>query len=134
MIKASTRSAPGAFDAESFQTGQTVLLGIRPENITIASSATNQLDQMNQISVEIIDQMHLGARVHLHARATGEERLLCELGSAAIPLQDGQHAGHWEWPIADTLVYPLARHDHGPADSPAAQVNTRQAEAQVIGG
>jgi len=113
LIRASTHSAPGSDREGAFRTGQTVLLGVRPEKIgidsvNIESGPSEGNGQMNRIQVEIIDRMHLGARTHFHARATGGERLLCELGSAAMPPEGNHQYGRWQWPVADTLVYPIS--------------------------
>ncbi|MFK7964330.1 MAG: ABC transporter ATP-binding protein [Burkholderiaceae bacterium] len=127
-VKAPT-AATSSTHSRLFAPGQAVLLGVRPENIHIASPDAPSNEQLNRLKVELIDEMHLGARVHLHAEAWGDDRLLCELSSSVHAKLIGQPPNHWEWPVSSTLVYPLPDHMSRPQQRVENLAANRSADA-----
>ena len=86
--------------------GVGVIVGIRPERISIAAVSEPRADDCNSVQAVLNDVVPLGARTHFYGRAAGNDRLLCELpGSASTAgLRDGV-AVTWQWAVEDTLVY-----------------------------
>ena len=78
--------------------GTPVTIGVRPELIRPEAGE-------NRVEVTLADAMVLGAKTQLHGRATGSDRLLCEVPGIHDGLSPGQRI-ILGWPVADTLVYP----------------------------
>jgi putative spermidine/putrescine transport system ATP-binding protein len=82
------------------RTGTAVLLGVRPERITLAS-----VDGENSADAVLKDVGFQGARVQLHFDAPAGQRILVE----APNLPAGAHPGatlRLSWSLEDTLVFP----------------------------
>ncbi len=77
--------------------GGTVLMCVRPELVSIDGGE-------NTISVVLEDVMVLGSKTMLHGRASGEDRILCELPGIRTGLSRGETAT-LGWALEDTLVY-----------------------------
>jgi len=127
---ASIETACGTVSANAdFRPGSAVVVGVRPERIRVVPSGQPVPPGWNAVRAPLTDVVPLGARTHLYGRAgkgnaagasVGEgqgdgegDRLLCEranteggmLGEAGSAVREGEVLG-WQWPVADTLVYP----------------------------
>ena len=80
--------------------GATVLLGVRPELISVEPGE-------NTIRADLADVMVLGSKTVLHGRVDGGDRVLCELPGIRSGLQRGQQVT-LGWSIEDTLAYEVA--------------------------
>ena len=80
--------------------GATALAGVRPELISVGEGE-------NRISATLQDIMVLGSKTVLHGRASGEDRVLCELPGIRSGLSRGETVT-FGWDIADTLAYEVA--------------------------
>jgi putative spermidine/putrescine transport system ATP-binding protein len=80
--------------------GATALAGVRPELISVGEGE-------NRISATLEDIMVLGSKTVLHGRASGEDRVLCELPGIRSGLSRGETVT-FGWDIADTLAYEVA--------------------------
>jgi putative spermidine/putrescine transport system ATP-binding protein len=87
---------PGAGET-GFAVGSAVVVGARPERVTIDGIGDNR------ISATITDTVFQGARTQVHFAAAEPDRLLVEV-PAGSSLRPGQTA-ELSWKIADTLVF-----------------------------
>jgi putative spermidine/putrescine transport system ATP-binding protein len=80
--------------------GARAMIGVRPELIGLGEGE-------NSLSVALEDVMVLGSKTVLHGRATGEDRILCELPGIKGGLTRGASVT-FGWPVEATLAYEVA--------------------------
>ncbi|MEQ9055639.1 MAG: ABC transporter ATP-binding protein [Roseovarius confluentis] len=80
--------------------GSTVMIGVRPELIGLGGGE-------NSLSVALEDVMVLGSKTVLHGRASGGDRILCELPGIKAGLKRGESIS-FGWPVDATLAYEVA--------------------------
>lgn len=99
---AGTIRAPGGFVPRS-----RVVLGVRPERVTIGGTGENRLD------ATLLDVVFQGARVQLHFAAPEGGRIMVEAQEAPAGVEAGTTLP-LSWRIDDTMIYPE------PQEGPAA--------------
>ena len=83
----------------NFLPGSPVLVGVRPERITLDH------DRANRIEAPLADAAFQGARVQLHFRAPEGGQILVE--APALPAAAGPGTSlKMSWDVEDTLIYP----------------------------
>ena len=91
--------------AGDFQVGESVTIGVRPENVRLVDGDAPSHAAENVIRAQPADPVFLGSRRMIHFQCKGEDRLLAELpGDERSPLDTAQPVSLC-WPVERTLAY-----------------------------
>ena len=91
--------------AGDFQVGESVTIGVRPENVRLVDGDAPLHAAENVIRAQPADPVFLGSRRMIHFQCKGEDRLLAELpGDERSPLDTAQPVSLC-WPVERTLAY-----------------------------
>jgi putative spermidine/putrescine transport system ATP-binding protein len=106
MLTLDTKYGPVRAQA-NFALGTSVVIGIRPESIGLASGPSIQPgDDANILAMRMTDAVFHGSKRHLHFAADLPDQVIAEVHPSAAAIPELGQSAHLSWRVLDTLVFP----------------------------